>query len=269
MNTDHVPDIDAAESLFAIVGVKEVISRDTRRIRRSELAAAARLHLSVVRMARAVVKGDIVDVAFSDFNYKKTLDTIAQPVDQAHAEAMVARLPPELSDLAADFIVMAGKVSNILQSRLPVSTYSTASGTKNLTPNAMAVCSFTSLLEVLDDPLRVFALMAKGALLRAQVAVVREVYPTFSDAVDAAITQAIIDAKTAKASFELPPHAELGVARWFDTDVVSAPMKKALQASFKRPDASPPPAKTDGRTSVAAKEALSPAQQASFVGQTR
>ena len=49
----------------------------------------------------------------------------------------------------------------------------------------------------------VFPLMNTGALLRSQATAVRQLYPTMSEAIDAAIPQdATIKAKAAKKSFE-------------------------------------------------------------------
>jgi hypothetical protein len=101
----------------------------------------------------------------------------------------------------------------------------------------VSVWKFFSALEVLNDPLRVFPLIATGAILKSQVDAMREIYPTLSKEIDAAVYQAI--AKKSAASgvrnpFRLPPRAELGVAVWLGRRIVP-------HQPPKKPDAPPGP----------------------------
>lgn len=267
MDISHIPEIDEAEALFCVVGVRDIVSKTAQRITKSDLGEALRLPWTITRLARAVVNDELTGVEFSDFNYNATLQSLSEDYKPQHVEDMVARFAPADLDLAASFIGLAGNVFTYLQTKIPTSTYATISGDTQLQPNTYAVHSFMSLLEVLDDPLRVFPLMQQGGLLKAQVQIVRELYPSFAAAVDAALTTSILNEKTARASYELPPYAEMGVTRWFGNTAVTPAMQKALQASYKREDMKPPAPQTDRRTNAMAKEALSPAQETTFAKQ--
>jgi hypothetical protein len=156
--------------------------------------------------------------------------------------------------------------------RYPISQYQTIAGSTNLQPTDMKKFKFKSVLEMVNEPLRVFELMSTGALLKSQAHAVRTVYPTLSACIDAALMNETVSAKAAKASFELPPRAEYGVKNWLQKPQIS--QNAAVQSqknhahSNERQDANkqppPPPnqSKTTGNmlTSSQRAEAKTPAQ---------
>ncbi len=94
--------------------------------------------------------------------------------------------------------------------------------------------------------------MADGSLLQTQVKAVREVYPTLSTAIDAAILEATIKQKAKSKAFELSPRAEIGVRAWFGKGPIPTESLKKAQAavdrSNERHDSQPSPSTTVNRT---------------------
>ena len=131
-------------------------------------------------------------------------------------------------------------------------------------PNDLAIYAFESVLEVLDEPDRIFAFMVAGALTKRQVDAFRKCYPTISSAIDEALRDAAGDEKAKHPDFELDPTTELGVQRWMGQPAVSPQTQANLQAAVPKSKPPGPPAPRGGspKGSIAAKEALTPSQKA-------
>lgn len=155
-------------------------------------------------------------------SYRKLLDHFAKGLQPHQVQELIEKFPHDASEMSGAFLLVAQAALEHLKKLFPMSVYSTFAGPKNLTPDDVSVWRFFSQLEVLNDPLRVFPLIAIGAILRAQVLAMREIYPTLSDAIDAAIYEAVAK-KTATTSgkYRLPPRAELGVANWLGRRIMS------------------------------------------------
>jgi hypothetical protein len=153
-----------------------------------------------------------------------------------------------------------------LQGIFPRSTYETFLGASNLVPNDLAIYAFESVLEVLDEPMRLFAFIGQGALTKRQATAYRLVYPTLSAAIDEALLEAAANEKTKVVSYEVPPAAEVGIARWQGRPPVSPATSQQLAATASKPKAPGPPvpAATTPKATVQSKEALTSSQRAAF-----
>jgi hypothetical protein len=235
--------IDPGELALATIGVSAIIDGEVPKMGIERQREALSIPNKLPKLAADVVDGDIKRPPMPrPHSYRKLLDHFAKGLQPDQVQSLVAAFPHDASDMSGAFVLCAQSALQHLQKLFPMSVYSTFTGPQNLTPDDVSVWKFFSALEVLNDPLRVFPLIATGAILKSQVDAMREIYPTLSKEIDAAVYQAI--AKKSAASgvrnpFRLPPRAELGVAAWLGRRIVP-------HQPPKKPDAptapgSPPP----------------------------
>lgn len=255
--------IDPVESCLAVMGVRPILSKEVERFTRAKYHEMQALPRELRTLARDVCRGEKMRVPLGSVNYKAMLHDLTEGYDEAQVIAMVQTFPPELHELSAEFIVKAGEVVTLLRGLLPLATKETLLGPENLPPSAIAVRRFATALEVLDDPRRVFALIATGSLLKSQVAVARKVYPTLSAAIDDELEEAAVSMRAEKKSYRLPPKVEIGVGTWRGFPRVSASLRQALQDSFAQADQQQP-APPRGDTSIAAHESLTGTQKSLY-----
>jgi len=233
----ELPPIDPVEALMVTVGLKAIISREVEKFRKSDLKEAAELPKTISRLAGQLVAGELRSGGTAAFNYRGMLKDLARGWDPEQVEEMMAQFPPEIGQHTTGLVVRAKAIIDALQKDYPQTNYVTATGSINLVPADKKIFKFVQVLEALCDPLSVFGLMAEGALLQTQVAIVRKVYPSLSGAIDAALLEATVKAKAERKSFELTPRAEIGVRAWFNKGPVSTDMLKKSQASVDRTNA--------------------------------
>jgi hypothetical protein len=212
----HAPlaPIDPVELMLVAIGLKPIISREVETIGRSKLKEMARIPKEIVSLARQLVNNELTPSFYSDFNYRKAIKELAAGWDMQQVADMIAKFPPEYQVTGSALILKAQQTIQQLLEGYPVSQYQTVTGSIDLLPSDAKLFKFVSILEIVDQPLMVFSFMSAGSLLRSQAHAIRTVYPSLSAAIDAAIMQATISAKANKASFELPPRAEVGVKAW-------------------------------------------------------
>ena len=208
--------ITPSEALMATIGIKPVISRSVERVTLAQLREAQVINKKVTKLAKGVVNGDL-DTEYSDgLDYETVLNDLAKGFQIRQVQQMLAAFPAKYRSLAAGFTMLASSLATELQKMYPISNYSTVSGFINQKPSDLAYWSFVNVLEVLNDPLQVFPLMASGALLRKEAQAVRLVYPSLSQAIDQALFRATASAQAEKKSFvELDANAEIGIKAWF------------------------------------------------------
>lgn len=224
-----LPEIAPVESMLIAVGIDAIISRKVDKITKAKLASAAKIPTEIETLARKMVHGDLEpSFSLSDFNWRSAIKELAAGWEVQQVIDMTKSFPKEYQITASALIIKSQEVIKQLSEGLPLSRYQTLSGSINLIPTDTHIFKFSSLLEVVRNPLIVFSLMAAGALLKSQSHAIRAVYPTLSAAIDAAILQATISAKADKKSFELPPKAEYGVKAWFGQSPI--PQKQLQQA---------------------------------------
>jgi hypothetical protein len=261
-----LPDIDPVEIALAVIGVRPIISKTVERVKAAQFDAMDRLPKRITELARQLCAGTLEELHFGDLSYTATLRDLSEEYDAGQVEKMVARFPDDHSDLAAAFVLKAKDVSVFLRGIFPITTTTSVSGFRNIRPPDIDVRKFVIVLDAVDDPLRVFGWMAAGALLKRQVAAVRAIYPTLGKAIDAAIDEAILDARTDKKSFELPVHTERGVNVWHGRPPIDPKLASALQAGYRKADAerAEPRQPSGGNTSALAKEAMTSAQKSLY-----
>jgi len=227
----ELPPIDPVEALMVTVGLKAIISRQVEKFRKSDLREAAELPKEITDLAKKLVGDELRGGGTSDFNYRGMLKDLARGWDSEQVEEMMAQFPPEIGEHTTGLVVRAKAVIDALTTDYPQTNYVTATGSINLLPSDKKIFKFVQVLEVLCDPLSVFSLMADGGILATQVAIMRKVYPTLSQAIDAALLDATVTAKARSKAFELPPITEIGVRRWFNQGPLSKDGLKKSQDS--------------------------------------
>lgn len=236
--------INPGELALATIGVSAIIDGNVPKMGIERQRAAYAIPGKLQKLAADVVDGEIKRPPMPrPHSYRKLLDHFAKGLQPDQIQSLVAAFPHDASQMSGEFLLCAQAALEHLKKMFPMSVYSTFTGPQNLTPDDVSVWRFFSQLEVLDDPLRVFPLIATGALLKSQVQALREIYPTLSgqpdtnEGIDAAIYGAVATRSAAAPlakPFRLPPRAELGVATWLGRRLVP----------HQKPDARPqtPPA---------------------------
>lgn len=233
--------VNPGELALAAIGVSPLIDGEVPRFGIERQREALSIPNKLVRLAADVVDNDVKRPPMPrPHSYRRLLDHFAAGLQADQLQELTERFPHDASEMAGAFLMTAQAALQHLKKMFPMSVYSTFTGPKNLTPDDEAVWRFFSQLEVLNDPLRVFPLIATGAILRSQVAAVREIYPTLSEAIDGAIYDAIAKKSAAKSNYRLPPRAELGVSTWLGRRLVP----------FKKPSPAPAPAPISGQPSA-------------------
>src|SRR5882672_4114564 len=223
------PQIMPVEAAMSVIGIKPFLSREVEHIGKGKLEQIQAVPKKVHDLARQLVNGEIEAKFRTNLNYKALLKDMATGFDVDQVKEMVAKFPPELNTLGSALVIMAMHLVEQLDSLYPRSAYLTMAGPKQLMPSDTKLWRFVSILEVLDDPLQVFALMAQGALLKSQAEAVRLVYPTLSDSIDYAIITETIKAKAHKKSFQLNPRTEYGVRSWTGQGPVDTGLLRSAQ----------------------------------------
>ena len=237
VKADTLPPIDAVERLMLAVGFRAIVSRAVERITKGKLNEVQDIGKRVAALANDLVNGALGPSSSPEMNYRATLKDLARGWDQQQLEATVEQFPPEYRSDGHALVLKANKVIQAMLSQYPVVNYVTVTGSANLIPDDVRIFKFVTVLEVIDDPLSVFSLMAEGALLQNQTKAVRLVYPTLSQAIDAAILEATIHAKADKKTFELNPRTEIGVKAWFGHGPVPVDTLRGTQAAVARTNA--------------------------------
>lgn len=208
--------INPGELALANIGLSAILKGEMPRVGLGRLHNMANIAKQIVRLANKVCKGELTYQPYShEHSYSKLLDRLSQSLTQAEIANLISAFPEEASDIATSFTVEVQQALADLKSIFPVSVYRTFAGPKNLEPNSDVVFKFSNRFDVVNDPLRILPLIATGALLKSQAEIVRQVYPTLSAAIDAAIYEAVARQKAVKQSYQLPSRAEIGVATWF------------------------------------------------------
>jgi hypothetical protein len=221
--------------MLIAVGIDAIISRKVEKITKAKLKEMANISKEIENLTRKLVNGELEpSISLSDFNWRTAIKELVAGWNVDQVVDMTKSFPREYQVTASALIIKSQDVIKQLSEGLPLAQYQTLSGLTNLIPADTHIFKFTSILEVVRNPLIIFSLMAAGALLRSQAHAVRTIYPTLSAAIDAAILQATITAKANKKSFELPPKAEYGIKAWYGQGPVSTKSLVQSQAAIAR-----------------------------------
>lgn len=219
--------------MLAAVGMRAVISRKVERITRAQLEEMNTLPRDLTKAARALADGEANPIKYEKVKYRDTLKDLARGWEVEQVADMVAQFPVEYHATGQTLVVKSIQLINAMLKEYPVTSYQTVAGSDQLSPSDTRMFRFISVLEVLDQPLMVFDLMAQGAILQSQVKAMRLVYPSMSAAIDAALFDAVSRKRADKKSFQLPTRAEYGVKAWFGKGPVSTSTLARAQATIK------------------------------------
>jgi hypothetical protein len=259
--------LDSVEACLAVIGVRPIVSKAVERFTMSKWHEMDALPRRIHDAARSLVSGTMsTKIPLGSFNYRATLEDLSQPFDEQQLIDMASKFPPQMHEVTSGFLLKAKAVRAALLAILPISERKTLSGSSVVPPSQMLLRRFVSTLTVLDDPMRVFPLMAAGAILNTQTISVRTIFPSISKVIDEALQESIEIEKGRKKSFELPPRAEIGVSSWLGRPQVDRKLHVALQGALADAQQAQDnkPAPSEAGTSVTAKEALSGAQRAAY-----
>lgn len=229
--------IDASEAALAVVGVCRVLD-GWKYYTVEQRERADGLEDRVSRAAAGVVNGTFTAPPAGDHDYDATLKKLAAGWDDGRLTEVIHACDDRAIGTA--FAMHAKDAIDKLHAAYPVSVYPRVTGAINLPPPATKQFQIAGLVCLVDEPMRVFGLMADGGLLRSEAKFFRDVYPTLSLAIDSALLEAVVAAKNRSASFELSERAEYGVSAWFGTDrakKLSASLATAQSSQARKQDA--------------------------------
>ena len=185
--------IDRGEALVAVVGMRRVIDRSLRYITVEEREKAVKLEARIDAMATQLCNGTLSTVDTPQpVDYDSLLTRFTEPPTTDELQMMIRSIPGEDHDDAAAFLAVAGGVWKFLGSMFPIVVKRNLYGAENLPPSDVALTRFDFLLQVLDDPLVTFDLMAQGALLRMQGQALQACYPSIFYAIVSAISTRVL-----------------------------------------------------------------------------
>lgn len=258
--------IDPVECALAVIGIQSVISREVEKVLVADVKAMADLNDNVYKEARNIINGESSSVPLTSVPYKKMLIDLTEDFDAGQLEEMVNKFPAALHEISAPFLIKAKQTVKLLAQMFPRSQKTTLLGPENILPSALAIRKFATILDVIEDPMRVLAHISCGSLLKAQVTVVKEIFPSFSECLDDALAVAGENAKVAKKSFVLPAKVTIGYGTWKGLPRVNQNLANKLQDNFKQAQQqqNKPPGQEATETSVAAKEAMTGTQKALY-----
>jgi hypothetical protein len=239
--------INPGELALASIGLSPIIRGDMPKIGLGRLNDMGNIPKEIARLAGKIADGELTYQPYAhEHSYKKLLERISSPLLQHEIDELIGKFHAEAGDIATAFSVAVQEALRDLKAIFPISVYRTFAGPKNIEPNADIVFQFLNRLDVVNDPLRVMPLIATGAILKSQAEIVRQVYPTLSAEIDSQIYAAVTKRRAEKQSYQLPPRAEIGVAKW-----------QGQKAPYRPPAPKPPAATPDERSQMAKNKATS------------
>jgi len=259
-----VTPLDPVEVALAVIGVRPVISKTVEKVNAEKGAEMAAYPRRIVANARQVCRGELASVPFGDFNYDKTLRDLSEGYNEDQLVEMVQKFPPALEELASQFIVKAGQTVQLLSDIFPRQLYVDLLGPKNLIPAELTIRRFVSILDVIDDPMRVFPLMGCGALLASQRDTVLKVYPTISKAITESLRECAERELAAKKSFQFTARANIGIGTWIGRAQVTPDLAAMLAASAAKLNAPTPNPQRPERSSPLAQESMTNVQRSLY-----
>lgn len=215
--------IAISELALASIGIATIIADDMPKIgvaRRDSIEAVER---KIPQLAKKLVHGELdYESMLRPHSYRKLLDVLGNLPRSVDVRSWIERFKIEdQADIGAPFAIAAQTALNDLAAVFPRQSYETLTGPQDLEPPSTQVWQFFSVLDVVNDPLRVFPLIACGGISKRQTEAVRMIFPGISLAIDDAITEATIDAKAAKKSFRLSQIVTYGISTWQGKRIVT------------------------------------------------
>jgi hypothetical protein len=212
------------ELALASIGIVAVIGDDIPRVGVGRKEDMARVESSIPKLARNLVDGELSHTPMTrPHTYARLLDVLGGLPGSVDVQSWIERFDEEdQADLGTPFALAAQSALNDLAAVFPRQSYVTLTGPKVLTPPSQQLADFYFVLDVVNDPLRVFSLMSVGGLLPRQRDAVKMVFPGISSAIDDAISEALVDATAAKSvdptklnkGHRVSPVVTFGIQTW-------------------------------------------------------
>lgn len=216
--------------MLAVIGLKPIISREVEEISTETLDRMDKVDEEIASLAKGVVRGQkVTPPQYAPFDPQKAINDLAAGWDVNQVAKMIQRFPVRFQAIGTALIVKSQEVIKQLMEGYPIAQYETLSGAINLKPTDLKRFKFKSVLELVNDPIRVFEFMSTGALNKAQAHAVRTVYPTLSACIDAALFNETASAKATKgADWQIPYRQSYGIKKWLQKPAIS--QQAAVQA---------------------------------------
>jgi hypothetical protein len=235
-----IPKIEPGEMIFVVTGITPVMKGEHPKITQKLLEEVARLPKTIKELAEQCL-GSIKYRSSPVPSYDEQLAYFNAPLDPGYVQDIVSKFPDEAMEFAVPYSLIVQSAVEHLRTEFPRSTYETFVGPRPLTPDDLRVWKFNARLDMLDDPLKLFALVSTGALLKSQVEPLDEILPTFLAACKAALKDALIDRIAANPKYLVPPRIELAssvlTGRKVDIHGSPRPPAKAAPAAPAEPPA--------------------------------
>jgi hypothetical protein len=236
-NVLYPPNIEPAESILAVVGIRPLLTEETERITRPMWNEISALDRTIREQAEALANGSLDRAkAYAQVDYEPTLKAFSAPPKPAQIEAMLRDIPPG-QDLP--FLAAAARAYNVLRGQYPICVERTVFGVNQLEPGDFALGAFEDLLEVVDQPLNVFGMIESGRLTTKQAATMQAVYPTLYPEIAVAVVAACMEKKADQPSWE--PDFGRGISVLLGVPGVDPGLQAALAATRPPPPEPAPP----------------------------
>ncbi len=216
--------INPGELALASIGIVAVIGDEIPKIGIGRKVDMARIESDIPMLAAKLVDGELSRTPMArPHTYAKLLDVLGGLPGSVDVQAWIEKFNYEdQAELGTPFALEAQSALNDLAAVFPRQSYVTLTGPKVLTPPSQQLADFYFVLDVVNDPLRVFPLMSVGGLLPRQRDAVKLVFPGISSSISDAIDEALVDATAAKSQdatklgkgHRVSPVVTFGIQTW-------------------------------------------------------
>lgn len=233
------------EALLAAVGLDAFLGSERRRLTVELREEAARLPGRIKRALRAFLLATEFERfrAAERVSYKEILGLFTAPMDPAQRMAQLEALQADEDTVALS--LAADRALAALQPLLPRRTREAITGPKAETPADFQLARFRRAHAIVDDPMRLFDSMAAGTLLREEVRIFQQVYPSLYDQAARDIPVLLASILAERPRFEVPGRRDRLLRIFLQAETMDKALAKRLQVPFEKPspEAAPPPTK--------------------------
>ncbi len=257
--------LDPAESLMAITGVGLLTGERQASISTEEIRRAANLADTVEAKAKSCFNQSLDVRAPAPINFKRSLKRLSALQGHSDHVDRMEKMPPGFTKLGITYNILLHNLQGEIMKMLPVQTWQSIGGTETAPPSDLKFWKFLSILQVIDEPLTVFRLIANGQLLKKQALAVKTIYPTLSERITTALVSCWISHKAKQADYRPNWILNKGLAAWFEGSPIPPDMLRRCQqmhimanAAAEQAKGQQPPPEPPGQSTA------SPSQRAQY-----